>query len=637
MSETIVLPNTDEHESAAAERFTPQWGPDAPRGARAVLARIIKEGANVPLFLGQTLVNALRDLGYNDTTSAICEHVDNAVQWGAQEIRVYFNETGKRGGKNIDVLVLDNGVGMAPNVLRAATAFGGSMCYDNRAGIGRYGMGMKGAALSMAPTLDIYSWQALGAIYSMTLDIEDIGSDRANVVNLPEPELIAELPPEVQQILTTPMVYPKNPDESQELLATSLDALRERVGLSGTIVFMPNCDRLTYRTAKHLVDHAIKEMSRIYRRQLGRGLRLFVNNKPVEPFDPTYSMESARHTRVEGLNQKHGTLVRKWELQVPHGEDSPSSTSTVAVRMYVLPMEDWLRLSRKTLKNDLHVFEGYDISFMRSDREVQIGTMASIAGKHRTIDAWWRIEIEFPADLDEAFGVAVNKQGVRPKSYVTDAIRAAIQEELRTVRNRITKLQAARSSSDSGAKISEAERRANDAEAFLASVVPQPKPESDAERLALEQNLRTLAITVKRSGESDEEAFQRVRSSRFVTTFKHDPDAAFYRVDTIQGKIILAINSAHPFFERIFRPLSDLANSTPPTEMSPETDEDESSIADTRIRTVCSEAVIGLQLMLLSLARTQSAMVVNETETGRIFDTLRRQWSLNLEAQLTTK
>lgn len=31
-----------------------QWGADAPKGARTVFSRMIKEGANVPLFLGQT-------------------------------------------------------------------------------------------------------------------------------------------------------------------------------------------------------------------------------------------------------------------------------------------------------------------------------------------------------------------------------------------------------------------------------------------------------------------------------------------------------------------------------------------------------------------------------------------------------
>ena len=105
-----------------------QWGPDAPKGARAVFSRIIKEGANVPLFLGQTLINALRDLGYNNTTSAICEHLDNSFQWGGQDVRLYFHEKGKKkDAREIDVLVLDDGVGMSPNVLRAVTAFGGSL------------------------------------------------------------------------------------------------------------------------------------------------------------------------------------------------------------------------------------------------------------------------------------------------------------------------------------------------------------------------------------------------------------------------------------------------------------------------------------------------------------------------------
>src|SRR5581483_10174603 len=102
-----------------------QWGDNAPKGARSVMSRIIKDGANVPLFLSQTLVSSLRDVGYDSTTSAVCEHVDNAIQWGAKEIRVYFHQRGRKGDYKVDVLVIDDGQGMAPNVLRAATAFGG--------------------------------------------------------------------------------------------------------------------------------------------------------------------------------------------------------------------------------------------------------------------------------------------------------------------------------------------------------------------------------------------------------------------------------------------------------------------------------------------------------------------------------
>jgi len=100
------------------------------------------------------MIDALRDLGYNNKTSAICEHVGNSFRWRSKDVRLYFHEKGKKkDARRIDVLVLDNGVGMSPNVLRAVTAFGGSLCYDNRETVGKYGMGMKEAALSMGPVL----------------------------------------------------------------------------------------------------------------------------------------------------------------------------------------------------------------------------------------------------------------------------------------------------------------------------------------------------------------------------------------------------------------------------------------------------------------------------------------------------
>src|SRR5579859_1236442 len=151
------------------------WSTDAPKGGRTVMGRILKENANVPLFFAQTLVESLRDVGYNNTTSALCEQVDNAIQADASEIRVYFRQSGSKGSYDIDAAVYDNGRGMAPAVLKVAMAFGGSTSFGTRTGIGRFGMGMKTAALSLSPNLEVYSWQEPQAFYCMTLDVEAIG------------------------------------------------------------------------------------------------------------------------------------------------------------------------------------------------------------------------------------------------------------------------------------------------------------------------------------------------------------------------------------------------------------------------------------------------------------------------------
>lgn len=607
-------------------------GGGAPRGGRTVLGRILKDGAKVPLFLGQTLVNSLRDLGYNSTTSALCEHVDNAIQWGATEVRVYFQEIGKRGEYKISTLVYDNGVGMAPHVLKVATAFGGSMVYGNREGIGRYGMGMKTAALSMSPVFDVYSWQEPRAIYNMTVDIADIGNNRSNLIELPDPQLNDELPSDIVDILTKPMSFPKNPHESQKLLATSREDLREVLGKSGTVIFMPECDRLTYRKAQTLADHATKEMARIYRRFIAKGIRLFVNNRLVEAFDPTYWMTTARHTQIEELAPKQSKLVGSWPIEIPIADGSTKKT-TINVRLYVLPYEQWSSLPKKVLKNDLNLYGDHTVSFIRNDREVEIGaSYPKLNIKKHSDYSWLRIEIDFHGEADEGFGVAANKQGVRIKEYVAKEIVDKIGQEIVSVRNIIRQLQAESAGRRLGAKTSEAERRATDAEVFQGKPLPSL---SEEETAALEANLEALAVGIKREDESNEQALERLKTSRYVTVFKHDEYWPFYHCDFKYGKVILTINTAHPFFENVWKPLSEASK----TAVVAEESGDDSLEVTNDIGKMCSEVLIGIQSLLLSLARTQSQLTSQDqdSEYHRLFDTLRREWSGNLATQIMTK
>ena len=60
--------------------------------------------------------------------------------------------------------------------------------------------------LSMSPMMELYSWQEKSAFYKMTLDVEDIGKDRANSVELPDPIFSTDLPSEVASLFTEAMV-----------------------------------------------------------------------------------------------------------------------------------------------------------------------------------------------------------------------------------------------------------------------------------------------------------------------------------------------------------------------------------------------------------------------------------------------
>jgi hypothetical protein len=600
---------------------TLSWDPNAPRGGKAVMGRILKENATVPLFFGQTLIQSLRDVGYNHTTSALCEHVDNAIQAGATEIRVYFRQTGKKGEYQIDAAVYDDGAGMSPTVLKVATSFGGSMSFGNRAGIGRFGMGMKTAALSMSPVMELYSWQEPGAIYSMTLDVESVGKDRRNLVELPDPTLMTELPDEVAELFTKPMVYPTDHKE-QDLLAHDDASLGDRLGRSGTIVFMPQCDRLTYAKARTLVDHAVTEMARVYRRAIGTGLKLYVNNRRVEAFDPTYSMSNARHTRLTELPVKQSRLIISKPVQVKLSENG-ADTAPITIKLYRLPIEDWSTLSRKTLRNDLKVFDGNTVSILRNDREVFSGPMSWLTTRH-SVTHWYRIQIDFPGVLDEAFGVAANKQGVRLKGYVEDAIKEALGDEITTINEDIRRFQAQQASVREPAKPSPSEMRASETDLFQHNTLPgTPTPEEEAQ---LEANLRGLALTLKRDGETDEQAFERVKNSKYIITLHHDEYWPFYEVKHRFGRVIMTINTAHPFFTELYEPVRKMGM------QQVTTDGDEATAAPGENQ---PGPILALDLLLLSLARTQSRLSSTSEEARKLLDGLRREWSEAYRVQMT--
>jgi hypothetical protein len=592
------------------------WSPDAPRGGRTVMNRILKENAAVPLFFAQTLISSLRDVGYNNTTSALCEHVDNAIEAGATEVRVYYRQSGKKGEYQIDAAVYDNGRGMEPNVLKVATSFGGSLNYNNRDGIGRFGMGMKTAALSISPVMELYSWQERGAIYNMILDVEAVGKDRSNAVSLPDPTLNTELRGEVAELFFKPMAWPSDHRE-QDLFATDADDLIERLGGHGTIVYMPACDRLSSRKARTLGEHAVSEMSRIYRRAISGGLRLFVNNRRVEAMDPTYSMPNARHARMlaQGITAT-SRLVLSRPISIPVAENDPNRSAEAVAKVFRLPIEEWSDLETKVKKNDLRIFDGLTVSILRNGREVFAGGLPRLTTQH-SVTHWYRVQIDFPGVLDEAFGVASNKQGVRMKDYVLEKIRDAIGPDITKLNDEIKRFQAEKASRVEPAKATASEQRANEVDHLQAK--PLEADLTDDERAQYDANLRGLAVTLRRDQETDDQAFERVKSSKYLIDFKHDEYWPFYHVDHKFGRIILTINTAHAFFEKLYNPLRELAR-------KPVLEEGETA-PSAGAAAPDEGPLVALELLLLSLARAQSALAVRDEGADQVFDRLRREWS----------
>src|SRR5206468_1608182 len=84
------------------------------------------------------------------------------------------------------VSVLDDGCGMDKKTLRQALRFGGSSRFNDRSGLGRFGMGLPNSSLSQARRVEVYSWQRPDAVACTYLDVDEIASGA--ITEIPEPK-----------------------------------------------------------------------------------------------------------------------------------------------------------------------------------------------------------------------------------------------------------------------------------------------------------------------------------------------------------------------------------------------------------------------------------------------------------------
>jgi len=217
------------------------------------------------------------------------------------------------------------------------------------------------------------------------------------------------------------------------------------------------------------------------------------------------------------------------------------------------------------------------------------------------------------------------------KDYVLEKIREEIGSDISRLNLEIKHFHAEKASRMAPAKATASERRANEVDHVHAK--PLDATLTEEEKIQLEENLRGLAVQLKREGETDEQAFERVKNSKYLIAFKHDEYWPFYHVEHKFDRIILTINSAHAFFEKLYNPLKELdrkrkEEGLAESEAGDGGDGDGDGDGD-------DSAVVALELLLLSLARAQSVLALRRDEGKEIFDQLRREWSETYRIQLS--
>ena len=93
-----------------------------------------------------------------DSNSAYGEVIDNSIQANAKIIKIIFKTNIIKKNELLESIAFgDDGIGMPPNILENCLTQGYSSRYNDRSGIGRFGVGMTKAFMNQCLICEVYS------------------------------------------------------------------------------------------------------------------------------------------------------------------------------------------------------------------------------------------------------------------------------------------------------------------------------------------------------------------------------------------------------------------------------------------------------------------------------------------------
>lgn len=381
--------------------------------------------------------DALRNTGYKNIESAVSEIIDNSVEAEAKNIFIILDETiNPISGRKLvsEIAFLDNGVGMDTSILEGCLGIG-STTRQGRKGMGRFGVGLPQASLYACPEVEVYSWQdGIDNCQKVFLDINKVKEGAQTELEDP---VLCSIPEKYSGFI------------NYKTLVNEIDFSN-----SGTLVIWKNCDRIQPKTRGPLVERlefALGQKFRYFISQNLCSMRIIClenqenaidiyANDPLFLLPNNYVLGNAAHPgkayikksgdEYEPYFEPYG--ADKGEVLVPvkyRDKEGNIAESSVIVRFSIVKAKFYDETAiKKGLnpgntefgKNYASKMEG--ISVVRANREIDFRKFDFYDNLNEPQHRWWGCEILFMPELDEAFGVANNKQYVELKRIEAEDI-----------------------------------------------------------------------------------------------------------------------------------------------------------------------------------------------------------------------
>jgi hypothetical protein len=370
-----------------------------------------------------------------DCYSAYSEAIDNSIQADATVINIKFDPSS--GNAINKVTFSDNGTGMDTYVLQRCLRLGYSSRFNDRTGIGRFGVGMTKGAIHECRRVDVYSKTSGGEWEYTYLDLDEIKNQDTK-----DGDNSWRIPPPVK----------KSPKDT-------VDENLIPVG-KGTIVVWSKYDRAPDRR-QNIIDEFRIYIGRVFRHYIWNTnpmntdpiravgpVDINLDGRPVFAIDPLYVNTAKTEFSNDPVSYEYEPIIIDYPILDPELEKQlGKKTSTIKIRLSLLP-EEWRKeqgQGNTRQATDRHLPRNEGISLLRHGREVGYDWIPHWNFQPRELDRFWGCEISFEPELDRAFTVKNIKRGAVPSQELKKLIGDKIKPWIRGQRELISEFWAVKS------------------------------------------------------------------------------------------------------------------------------------------------------------------------------------------------
>lgn len=475
------------------------------------------------LAVGAAFVRGMREVGYRNTATALCELIDNAEEAQASEVHIVFGyERGEK--KPTQIAIIDDGHGMSPTMLRASVLWGGTHREDGRDGLGRFGYGLPSSCVSQGRAFTVYSKRKQQAWHKVGIDLDEISdglftTDSGHIV----------VPPAQKASL---------PEFVQEYLDNQWGGEKLR---SGTVVVIDKLDRVDRKTTSKLIELLVTHFAITYHKLIGE-FAILVDGHRVDPIDPLFLTPSHRWYDHDTDRAKPLPPI---EVTLKETEARPGGR--IRVRLSFLPytfhLNDKSRAGRagSNFNGRFHIMRDYNgIVIARNGRVIETKTTTPWT-RFQNNDRHVRVELDFEATLDDEFRINTSKQRVEISDRIWDTLRqAGLEEAIRQARRMY-----AEDKVRSDVEHARDETGLSAAEKILARLNRPAEDNKDAEKSVWSSDDSSTPHSPGQGRLNLGDALYKIGQ-------RPTPGGRFFEIDQVDGTRILWINTEHAFYRDIY-------------------------------------------------------------------------------------